>query len=96
MTEKGLIFNLNDNLVNIICPICEKIIKPKTCGFYKCEYQFKGKKIEEGEVKYYDSKTKETNEGNFEYYDPLENGEVQWLELIIYVLPKQEIKYQAF
>ena len=36
LTEKGLIFNINDNLINIICPICEKIIKPKTCGFYKC------------------------------------------------------------
>ena len=30
----------------------------------------------------------------FEYFDPLRNGEVLWLELIIYVLPKQEIKYQ--
>ena len=94
LSEKGLTFNLNEQIPNIKCPICNKIIKPKTCGFYKCEYQFKGKKIEDGEIVYYDSKTKEAYEDKFEYYDPYENTEVQWLELIIFVLPKQEIKYE--
>jgi hypothetical protein len=94
LTEKGLNFNLNEEVVNIKCPICKIIIRPKTCGFWQCEYQFQGKKIEDGEVKSFDTKPKETCEDKFEYYDPFENGEVQLLELNIYVLPKQEIKYE--
>ena len=69
-------------------------MKPKTCGFWKCEYQFDGKKIEEGEVKSFKTEPKETKDDNFEYFDPFENDEVQWLQLEIYVLPKQEIKYK--
>ena len=92
--EEKLIFILNNEILNIKCPICSKIIKPKTCGFWKCEYQFVGKKIEEGEVKFFDSKTRETNGEDFEYFDAFENGETQWAELTIYVLPKQEMKYQ--
>ena len=92
--EEILIFILNNEILNIKCPICSKIIKPKTCGFWKCEYQFVGKKIEEGEVKFFDSKTRETNGEDFEYFDAFENGETQWAELTIYVLPKQEMKYQ--
>ena len=94
LTEQGLIFCLNDEIVNIRCPLCNKIIDPKTCGFWKCEYQFKGKKIEDGEEKEYDSKTKETNDDDFEYFDPYENGKVRWTSLIIFVLPKQHIKYK--
>jgi hypothetical protein len=94
MTENGLKFNLNKEVVNIKCPICHKIIRPKTCGFWLCEYQFQGQKIEDGEVKSFETKPKETCEDKFEYYDPFENGEVQWLELNIFVLPKQEIKYE--
>ena len=86
---------LNDEIKNMVCPICNKIIKPKTIGFYKCEYQIKGEKIENGEAVKYDSKPKETKNDNFEYFDPEENGEVDWTELIIYVLPKQKIKYQS-
>ena len=93
LPKKGLIFNLNKEATNINCPICKKVIRPKTCGFWKCEYQFEGQKIEEGEVKSFNSEPKETFEDKFEYFDPFENGEVQWLELNIYVLPKQKIKY---
>ena len=88
-----MIFVLNDEIVNIKCPMCERIFKPKTCGFYKCEYQFKGKKIENGFVVEYDSKTKETNGDKFEYFDPFGNKEIQWIELKIFLLPIQEIKY---
>jgi len=42
LTEKVLLFCLNDEIVNIRCPLYNKIIDPKTCGFWKCEYQFKG------------------------------------------------------
>ena len=93
LPENGLNFNLNEEAINIKCPICKKIIRPKTCGFWECEYQFEGQKIEEGEVKSFNSEPKETFEDKFEYFDPFENGEVQWLELNIYVLPKQYIKY---
>ena len=94
LTEEGLLFCLNDEIVNIRCPLCNKIIDPKTCGFWQCEYQFKGKKIEDGEEKEYDSKTKETNYDDFEYFDPYENGKVRWTLLNIFVLPKQHIKYK--
>ena len=94
MTENGLIFNLNEEILNIICPICKKIIRPKTCGFWQCEYQFQGRKIEDGELKSFDTKPKETCEDKFEYFDPFGNGEVRWIDLNIYVLPKQKIKYE--
>ena len=94
LTEEGLLFCLNDEIVNIRCPLCNKIIDPNTCGFWQCEYQFKGKKIEDGEEKEYDSKTKETNDDDFEYFDPYENGKVRWILLNIFVLPKQHIKYK--
>ncbi len=87
-------FILNEEIPNIRCPLCKKIIKPKTCGFWECEYQFSGKKIIDGEIECYESKPKETKDDEFEYFDPFENKEVQWLELNIYVLPKQSIKYQ--
>ena len=91
--ENGIIFNLNKELKKIRCPMCDKLVKPKTCGFWKCEYQFSGVKEENGEEKKYKSEPKETNEDNFEYFDAFKNGEATWFELIIYVLPKQKIKY---
>ena len=98
LSNEGLIFDLNKEIINsnITCPICLCNIKIKTCGFYKCEYQFIGKKIEPGKEgqAYYESKPKETNGDKFEYFDPDQSNEVIWIELKIYVLPKQEIKYQ--
>ncbi len=87
-------FNLNDNIDQIICPICQTIIKVKTCGFWKCEYQFIGKKIEKGRLIDYNSMPKETKNDKFEYFDPSDNGNILWKELIIYVIPKQKIKYK--
>jgi hypothetical protein len=92
---KKLKVELNKNyIISIKCPICNKIIETKTCGFYKCEYQFAGKMIKDGEVEYFESEPKETKSDDFEYFDPKENGKEKWLELIIYVLPKQKIKYK--
>ena len=96
LPNDGLNFNLNEKIVDIRCPICNKIIKPKTCGFFDCEYQFVGEKIEEGEIKKYDSKTRETIGNNFEYFDVIKNGEIVWIKLNIYVLPKQNIKYSPY
>ena len=87
-------FDLKKEVTNIKCPICNRIFKAETCGFYKCEYQFSGKIIVEGEIKDYTSEPKETKNNEFEYFDPYKNGKQEWLELIIYILPKQEIKYK--
>ena len=81
---------MNEELLNIKCPICSKIIQPKTCGFWKCEYQFVGKRLKEGELIDFDSKARETNGDDFEYYHAFENGKASWFELTIYVLPKQD------
>ena len=89
------IFNLNDNIVNIKCPICRSIIKLRTCGFWKCEYQFIGQKIEKGKLEDFDSGPKETKDNEFEYFDPSDNGNLTWTKLIIYVIPKQKIKYNS-
>ena len=96
LPNDGLNFNLNEKVVDIRCPICSKIIKPKTCGFYDCEYQFIGKKIDEGDIKNYNSNTRETIGNNFEYFDVFKNGEIMWIEFNIYVLPKQSIKYSPY
>ena len=93
--KNSFVFNVIEQRENMKCPICKSIIKPKTVGFYKCEYQIIGKKIEEGEPIQYDSKPKETKDDNFEYFDPDENGEEEWTKMVIYVLPKQDMKYQS-
>ena len=87
-------FNLQENVLNIKCPICDKIIVPKTCGFWECEYQFEGDKIENGDLKHVDTKCKETKDDNFEYYNPYENDSALWTNLNIYVIEKQNIKYK--
>jgi len=98
MDIKDNYFKLNiiEERENMKCPICNSLIKAKTIGFYKCEYQIIGRKInEEGKLIEYDSKPKETKDDNFEYFSPDENGEVEWTKLFVYVLPKQKIKYQS-
>ena len=95
--RKGIInekFNLQENIENIICPICEGIVIPKTCGFWKCEYQFIGDKIEGGKKVHVDTKCKETNGDDFEYFNPYENPNALWTDLTICTIEKQEIKYQ--
>ena len=86
-------YNLQENILNIKCPICDGIVIPETCGFLKCEYQFDGDKIEEGKLKHVDTKSKETIGDNFEYFTPNENGSCLWTNLNIYVIEKQEMKY---
>ena len=94
LPENGMIFNMLENVDSIRCPICNKIIDPDTCGFFKCEYQFIGKKIEDGEVVNYDSKTKETKGNKMDYFEQKGKKKVKWTELKIYVLPRQKIKYE--
>ena len=89
-----LLFDLNEKVLDIKCPICSKIMKLKSCGFWDCEYQIIGKRIIEGDLKEYETKTKEANNDNLDYFDDLENKDNQWIELNIFVLPKQKIKYK--
>ena len=84
----NLKFNLQQNIVNIKCPICDGIIIPKTCGFWQCKYKFEGDKIEKGELKHINTKYKETNGDKFEYLDPLDNNSVIWTNLDIYAFEK--------
>ena len=84
----NLKFNLQQNIVNIKCPMCHGIIMPKTCGFWKCKYMFEGDKIEKGELKHINTKYKETNGGKFEYFDPFDNNSVIWTNLDIYAFEK--------
>ena len=86
-------FNLQENITKIKCPMCNKIIMPKTCGFWKCEYQFEGDKIEDGEEKHINTKSKETQGDNFEYFNAFDNGSVIWTNLNIYAVEKQGMKY---
>ena len=89
-------FNLQENILEIKCPMCNSIVVPNTCGFWKCEYQFEGDKIEGGILKHIDTKSKETIGNNFEYYNPFENPSALWTNLNIYVVEKQDIKYNNY
>ena len=86
-------YNLQENILNIKCPICKGHMVPTTCGFWNCEYQFEGEKIEDGKVKKVDTKCKETEGEKFEYFSPFDNGSSLWINLNIYVIRKQNIKY---
>ena len=94
LNEK-LIFVLNKEKDNIKCRFCNQRFDPETCGFWKCEYQFCGKYINEGNEIDYNSEPKETVEDIIDYFDKKENGIVVWSKLIIYVLPIQTMKYKS-
>ena len=96
LKNEGLCFNVNGERENIICPNCKTRFKKKTCGFWRCEYQFVGCYYDEkiGKNIEYNSEPHETNKDEFEYFDPDENGSKEWDELIIFVLPRQKIKYK--
>ena len=93
---EGLCFNVNEERENIICPLCNNKFEKKTCGFWRCEYQFVGSysDYEEGKNIIYKSEPHETPKDEFEYFDPDENGLKKWDELFIFVLPRQKIKYK--
>lgn len=93
--EEGFIFDMLESSNKIKCPMCNKIFLPNTCGFYKCEYQFIGEKLEDGDEVHYDSQPKEAKEDNLLYYNPKKGKEAKWFKLKIYVLPIQEIKYKS-
>ena len=87
-------FNDTKNITKIRCPMCGGIFVAKTCGFWKCEYQFTGDKIRDGDVEHIDTKTKETNGDDFEYFNPYDCPTVLWLKLVVYVIHKQNMKFR--
>ena len=96
LNKEGLCFNVNEERENIKCPLCETKFEKKTCGFWRCEYQFVGTYYDYEEAKnvVYNSSPHETSKDEFEYFDPDENGSKTWDELLIFVLPRQKIKYK--
>lgn len=87
-------FSITENLTNIKCPICNNIIISNTCGFWNCEYQFIGDKIEKGKLIHIDTNPKLV-EDEFEYFQPSNSNGVLWTKLDIYVIEKQKIKYNC-
>ena len=71
--------------MDIRCPICSQVIKPKTCGFISCAYNFIGSILENGKEEPFKSETYEAPSDYFTYYKPSENLG-NWLKLKIYTL----------
>ena len=71
--------------MDIRCPICSQVVKPKTCGFISCAYNFIGSILENGKEEPFKSKTYEAPSDYFTYYKPSENLG-KWLNLKIYTL----------
>ena len=86
-------YNLQENVLNTKCPKCNRIIVPKTLGLLDCDYQFVRDKIEEGVLKYVDTKSKETKEKDFEYFNPYENDSSLSTNLTIYTIELQTVKF---
>ena len=91
----NIIFDINVQRRNIICPICSKNFLPVTMGFWKCEYQIKGEKFKNGEYEEININGKETFGNNFEYFDPISNETTYWSSLIIFTGHRQKMKYRA-
>ena len=87
-------FDVFKDKKKIICPICSKNFLPKTMGFWKCEYQIKGEKLNEGDYEDIDINGKETREKYFEYFDPYKSGTTTWTSLEIFAGHRQKMKYK--
>ena len=91
--NNGLIFHFNEELKNIKCPKCQKIIISRGFVFWKCEFQIEGEKIEDGEAIKYKTEPEEAKDDNCKYFDPFKNGEILWTYLNVYVLPLQALRF---
>ena len=100
-------YNLGENIseMEIRCPICTQVVKPKTCGFYGCAYNFLGEILEGKNTESFKTETLEASEKYFYYYKPSEKLG-KWLSLKIYTIPlieqenlnstRSDIKYFDF
>ena len=87
-------FNLQRNIEKIECPFCGGIFIPKTCVFLDCEYQIIGDKIKDGKKVHIDTRCKESNDCGFDFYNPFESPNSPWIDLTIYTIEKQKIKFK--
>ena len=87
-------FDLQKNIEYIKCPYCNRIFIPKTCAFLDCEYQIIGDKIEDGKKVHIDTRCKESNDCGFDFFNPFESPNSLWIDLTIYTIEKQKIKFK--
>ena len=76
--------------------MCSKNFIPITMGFWKCEYQIKGEKFNDGEYQKVDINGKETKGDEFEYYNPNSKKPAIWSKLIIFTCHRQQMKYSRY
>ena len=81
-------YDLGENIseMEIRCPICEQVVKPKTCGFTGCAYNFIGEILEGKNFESFKTGTLEASDKYFSYYKPSEKLG-KWSNLKIYTLP---------
>lgn len=72
--------------MEIRCPICDQVVKPKTCGFTECAYNFIGEILEGKRFKSFKTGTLEASSEFFYYYKPSEKLG-KWSNLKIYTVP---------
>ena len=77
--------------MEIKCPICSQVIKPKTCGFTNCSYNFIGSILDNRKEEPFKSETYEAPNDCFIYYKPSEKLG-KWSELKIYSLPNKKVE----
>ena len=89
-------FDFYSDNKKIKCPMCSKNFIPITMGFWKCEYQIKGEKFNDGEYQKVDINGKETKGDEFEYYNPNSKKPAIWSKLIIFTGHRQQMKYNKY
>ena len=75
--------------------MCSKNFIPITMGFWKCEYQIKGEKFEDGEYQEVEINGRETKGDEFEYYDPNSKKPGLWSSLTIFTANRQKMKFST-
>ena len=84
-------YDLGENIseMEIKCPICKQVVKPKTCGFTGCAYNFLGEIVEGKNIETFKTDTLEASEKYFSYYKPSEKLG-KWISLKIYSVPLED------
>ena len=75
--------------------MCSKNFIPITMGFWKCEYQIKGEKFEDGEYQEVEINGRETKGDEFEYYDPNSKKPGLWSSLTVFTANRQKMKFST-
>ena len=78
-------FEMANEILNIKCPICKKIIKPNNIGFKFCEYLIKGKIIEDGRIESFQISGESRNSNIIQKFNSNRCGMAMFMELTIKV-----------